>query len=104
MDQTTSTIIAAAVPTLAVIAAFVRNETALSGLAGRIETLNRDLTGRIETSDRALTGRIETLDRALTGRVETLDRDLRDWARITMQHNTDIARLKDKTGLAEQKP
>jgi hypothetical protein len=66
MDDTTRTIIAAAVPTLAVVAAFVRNETALSGLAGRIETL---------------------------------DRDLREWARITMRHNTDIARLKDKIGL-----
>jgi hypothetical protein len=31
--------------------------------------------------------------------METLARDLRDWAKITMQHNTDIARLRYKTGL-----
>ena len=35
MDQTISTLITAGVPTLAVVAAFVRNETALAGLASR---------------------------------------------------------------------
>ncbi len=39
MDQTISTLIAAGVPTLAVVAAFVRNETALAGLASRITAL-----------------------------------------------------------------
>ena len=77
MDQITGTVIAASVPTLAVIAAFVRNEAALASLGGRIETLAR--------------------------RIESVDTDLREWARITMQHNTDIARLKDKTGLTDQK-
>jgi hypothetical protein len=88
MDQITGTVIAAAVPTLAVIAAFVRNETALASLGGRIETLARDMNARFET---------------LTRRIESVDTDLREWARITMQHNTDIARLKDKTGLTDQK-
>jgi hypothetical protein len=77
MDQITGTVIAASVPTLAVIAAFVSNEAALASLGGRIETLAR--------------------------RIESVDTDLREWARITMQHNTDIARLKDKTGLTDQK-
>ena len=72
-----STVIAAGVPTLAVIAAFVRNETALTGLAARVSSLENRLDARIET----------------------LDRDLRDWAKITMAHNTDIARLKDNAGL-----
>jgi hypothetical protein len=88
MDQITGTVIAAAVPTLAVIAAFVRNETALASLGGRIETLARDMNARFET---------------LTRRIESVDTDLREWARITMQHNTDIARLKDKTGFTDQK-
>jgi hypothetical protein len=88
MDQITGTVIAAAVPTLAVIAAFVRNESALASLGGRIETLARDMNARFET---------------LTRRIDSVDTDLREWARITMQHNTDIARLKDKTGLPEQK-
>ncbi len=88
MDQITGTVIAAAVPTLAVIAAFVRNETALASLGGRIETLARDMNARFET---------------LTRRIDSVDTDLREWARITMQHNTDIARLKDKTGLTDQK-
>jgi len=88
MDQTTSTVIAAAIPTLAVIAAFVRNETALASFGARIETLSRDMNARFET---------------LTRRIDSVDTDLREWARITMQHNTDIARLKDKTGLPDQK-
>lgn len=77
MDQIIATVIAATVPTLAVIAAFVRNETALA----------------------ALSTRIANLEARLDARIESLDRDLREWARIVMQHNTDIARLKDKAGL-----
>jgi hypothetical protein len=76
------------VPTLAVIVAFVRNETASAALSTRISNLETRLDARIET-----------LDRDLRARLETLDRDLRDWAKITMAHNTDIARLKDKTGM-----
>ena len=45
--------------------------------------------------------RISSLDARLDARVETLDRDLREWAKITMRHNTDIARLKDKAGLTD---
>jgi hypothetical protein len=77
MDQNLSTAIAAGIPTLAVIAAFVRNESSIAGLSSRIASLETRLDVRIET----------------------LDRDLRDWAKITMQHNSDIARLKDKAGL-----
>jgi hypothetical protein len=77
MDQNLSTVIAAGIPTLAVIAAFVRNESSISALASRITSLETRLDARIET----------------------LDRDLRDWAKITMQHNSDIGRLKDKAGL-----
>jgi len=69
MDQNLSTLIAAGIPTLAVIVAFVRNESAISGL----------------------TSRITSLENRLDSRIETLDRDLRDWAKITMQHNTDIS-------------
>lgn len=89
-DQVISTIIAATVPTLAVIAAFVRNETALSALGARITALEIRLDARITS-----------LEARFDGRIETLDRDLRDWAKITMAHNTDIARLKDKAGLGE---
>ena len=99
MDQTISTIIAAGLPTLAVIAAFVRNESALAAMSSRIANLELRLDSRIETLDRDMRARIETLDRDLRTRIETLDRDLRDWAKITMQHNTDIGRLKDKAGL-----
>lgn len=84
MDQITGTIISAAVPTLAVLAAFVRNESAISSLNGRIETLNRDMNARFET---------------LTRRIDTVEIELRQWARIDMEHHTDIARLKDKAGL-----
>jgi hypothetical protein len=77
MDQGLSTFIAAAVPTVAIIVAFVRNETALSALATRISNLESRLDARLET----------------------LDRDLRDWAKIAMTHNTDIALLKQKAGL-----
>jgi hypothetical protein len=110
MDQTMSTIIAASVPTSAIIAAFVRNESALGTMGARIrsletrfdtriENLDRDVRARIETLDRDVRARIETLDRDVRARIETLDRDLREWARITMQINTDVARLKDKAGL-----
>ena len=76
-DQIISTAIAAAVPTLAVIAAFVRNESALAALGQRVTNLETRLDARIET----------------------LDRDLREWARIVMKHGEDIARLKDKVNL-----
>ena len=46
-----------------------------------------------------MNARFETLTR----RVDSVDTDLRTWARITMQHNTDIAQLKDKTGFPDQK-
>jgi hypothetical protein len=42
-DQAISTIIAAGVPTLAIVAAFVSNEFALSTMGKRMETLDRDL-------------------------------------------------------------
>jgi hypothetical protein len=42
---------------------------------------------------------ILTSSSQLSKRIDLLDRDLREWAKIVMQHNTDIARLKDKTGL-----
>ncbi len=109
MDQIIGTIIAAAVPTLAVIAAFVRNESAIVSLGGRLETLNRDMNARfsdvnarfsdvnarIDNLTRDMNARFETLTR----RIDSVDSDLREWAQISMQHNTDIARLKDKTGL-----
>jgi len=44
---------------------------------------------------------ITSFEARLDARIESLDRDLRDWAKITMQHNTDIAGLKDKAGLAD---
>ena len=88
MDQNLSTIIAAAVPTLAVIIAFVRNGSAISGLTSRVTGLENSLSARFTS-----------LENRLDARIETLDRDLRDWAKITMQHNTDVARLKDKAGL-----
>jgi hypothetical protein len=47
-----------------------------------------------------LTSRVTSLENSLDARMETLDRDLRDWAKITMQQNSEIARLKDKVGLA----
>jgi hypothetical protein len=43
--------------------------------------------------------RIEVLGRDLGGRIETLDRDLREWAKITMAHHSDITLLKEKSGL-----
>ncbi len=76
MDQFTGTMIAAAVPTLAVIAAFVRNEAALSSLGGRIDAVNH----RIETLTRDMNARFETLTR----RIDSVDTDLREWAKITM--------------------
>jgi hypothetical protein len=48
--------------------------------------LTRDMQSRFET---------------LTRRVNDVDSDLREWGRISMRHNTDIVRLKDKTGLPE---
>lgn len=41
------------------------------------------------------------LTNRLEKRFDRLDTDLREWARITMKHDTDIGRLKDKTGLGE---
>jgi hypothetical protein len=81
MDQNLSTIIAAGIPTLAVIVAFVRNESALSGLASRITGLEASLNARISS-----------LENRLDARIESLDRDLREWAKITLQHNSDISR------------
>ncbi len=106
MDQLVSTTIGAAIPTIAVILALVRNESSISALSTRINNLEVKLDARIENlsgdlSARmdSLAGRVDHLENELRLRIETLDRDLREWARITMQHNTDIARLKYKTGL-----
>jgi len=37
----------------------------------------------------------------LTRRIDAVDMDLREWARITMQHNTGICPAKDKAGLGD---
>jgi len=97
MDQNLSTAIAAGIPTLAVLASFVRNEFAISGLGWRMAGLEARITS-LETS---LNARITSLETRLEARIESLDRALRDWAKITMQHNSDIARLKEKAGLAD---
>jgi hypothetical protein len=90
VTQDLATLLAAGIPTLAVIVAIVRNESAISGLASRITSLETTLNARITS-----------LETRLDARIESLDRDLRDWAKITMQHNTDIALLKDKAGLTD---
>jgi chromosome segregation ATPase len=95
MDRNLSTLIAAGMPTLAVIAFFVRNESSIAGLASRIAGLET----RITSLESNLNARLTSLEARLDARIETLDRDLRDWAKITMQHNSDISRLKDKAGL-----
>jgi hypothetical protein len=46
-----------------------------------------------------LGARISNIESRLDARMEMLDRDLREWAKITMQINTDVARLKDKVRL-----
>jgi chromosome segregation ATPase len=123
MDQNLSTAIAAGIPTLAVIASFVRNESAIAGLTTRLTGLENSLNARITSLETAMNTRITSLETAmntritslettlnaritslesrLDARIESLDRDLRDWAKITMQHNSDIARLKEKAGLAD---
>jgi hypothetical protein len=108
MDQNLSTAIAAGIPTLAVIASFVRNEFAISGLGwrmagleARITSLETSLNARITSLETTLNARITSLETRLEARIESLDRDLRDWAKITMQHNSDIARLKEKAGLVD---
>lgn len=109
----TNTLIAAAVPTLAVVIGIVRNELAIKGLGDRVQGLDTSLSGRITTLDTSLSGRITSLETSLSARVsslesrldhriETLDHDLREWARIVMKNNTDIARLKDHTHLPER--
>jgi hypothetical protein len=117
MGQLITTIIASAVPTLAVIAAFVRNEASTANLNARMDTLSQDMNSRFETLTRDMDSRFERVDlrfetltrdmnsrfETLTRRVDAVDTDLREWARISMQHNTDIARLKDKTGLSDLK-
>jgi len=101
-----STIIAAGIPTLAVIASFVRNESSIAGLGARITSLETRLDARIQGLENKLEARIQGLENRITSlerkfdaRIETLDRDLRDWAKITMQHNSDIALLKDRAKL-----
>jgi len=109
MDQTA--IIVSAVPTLAVLATFLRNESAISGLNRRIDDCSKridETNKRVETLTRDMNARFETLTRDMNYRFETLirrfdkvDEDLREWAKITMQQGTDIARLKDKAGLGD---
>jgi hypothetical protein len=75
MNQDLSTLLAAGIPTLAVIVGFVRNESAISGLAASITRLENSISARLTS-----------LENTLGAHVETLDRDLR--AKITMLHNT----------------
>jgi hypothetical protein len=99
MDQTLTTMLAAAVPTLAVIIAIVRNESSTALLTSRMNGIETNLSNRITSLENRLDMRITSLENRMDARFETLDRDLREWARITMTHDADIARLKDKTGL-----
>jgi hypothetical protein len=45
-----------------------------------------------------MNARFETLTR----RIDSVAAELREWAKITMRHNSDVARLKDKVGLSDQ--
>jgi hypothetical protein len=101
VTQDLATLLAAGIPTLAVIVAIVRNESAISGLASRITSLETSLNALITSLETTLNARITSLETRLDARIESLDRDLRDWAKITMHHNTDIALLKDKAGLTD---
>ena len=101
MDQNLSTAIIAGIPTRAVIASLVRNESATTGLNSRLTGLENSLATRITSLETTLNAHITSLEVRLDARIESLDRDLRDWAKITMQHNSDIARLKQKAGLAD---
>ena len=103
MNQDLSTLLAAGIPTLAVIVAVVRNEAAISGLTARVTSLDNSLSARITSLENSLSGRITSLEirldaritsleNRLDARIETLDHDLREWAKITMQHNSDISR------------
>jgi hypothetical protein len=74
----------------------VRNESSIAGLATRITSLETRLDARILSLENKLEARIQNLENKFDARIETLDRDLREWAKITPQHNSDIARLKDK--------
>ena len=56
-------------------------------------------TVRNESLIAALELRMSNLENRLDSLIQTLDRDLRDWVKVIMQHNSDIARLKDKAGL-----
>jgi outer membrane murein-binding lipoprotein Lpp len=64
MDQLTGTIIAAAVPTLAVIAGFVRNEAVVASVNHRIETLTRDMNANFETVDNRMNASFEAVTTA----------------------------------------
>ena len=101
-DEAVKLAITAGLPTIAVILGIVRNEFALASLGRRIDNLEARLDARITSLEERITSLEARLDKridTLAIRVEHLDRDLREWARIVMNHNTDIARLKDKAGI-----
>ena len=82
MDQNLTLIIRAGVPTLAVIVMSIRRELIMARVMPPVPAADTSLA------------RIASLE-------NRLDAHLRDWAKITMQHNSDIARLKEKVGLTD---
>jgi len=78
MTQDLSLIIEAGAPTLAVIVMSIRREFVMA----------RIMSGPPPEASPAT-------------RIEKLDRDLQALTRTTMQHQADIARLKEKAGLAD---
>jgi hypothetical protein len=57
------------------------------------------LEGRISTLEHSLDVRISTLERSFERRLDVIEADLKRFFGVQAQHDGEIARLKDKTGL-----
>ena len=98
-----STIIGSSGPILIAVVALMLNR---QGFADLRAELNAPFLGSEKTVDvglRAINARFTSVEQRLTRiehRLDLLEADLKGCNKVLAQHDTDIARLKDKTGLS----
>jgi hypothetical protein len=83
MDQSLSTVIQGAAPTIAVIVGIVRNEA----LIGRVKARIGGIENRITGLDNSLSARISSIENRLDFRMEALQRDLCEWLKTMNRPN-----------------
>lgn len=102
MEENAKLLLTVGIPAITILVGILINNRQIEQIDRHVNQQITSLRNEMLSHRNELSARIDSLgDRidALDSHIGALDRDLRDWAKITMTQNSDIARLKDNAGL-----